>query len=149
MHFTEKEITSLISRFISRKLPKAEWTHQAHLVVAIWYSRNYNFEASLKLVRAAIINHNLSVGTPNSETEGYHETITKFWLLMARTFIKNKSTQSVPELCNEFIASGFTSTNLPLEYYSPDVLFSLEARRIWVEPDLRGVNTLVEAKMEI
>ncbi|MGB0175731.1 MAG: hypothetical protein ACPF9D_01105, partial [Owenweeksia sp.] len=68
-------------------LPKPEWTHEAHLVVAIWYSSLYPFEEALSLVRQNITAHNESVGTPNTDTEGYHETITRFWLMVARHFL--------------------------------------------------------------
>ncbi len=142
MHYTENGINSLITRFESQKLPKSEWTHEAHLAVAIWYNLSHNPDKALKLVRGFIINHNLSVGTSNTDTGGYHETITRFWLITANSFIKSQKSGSATQLCNDFIHSKFASNNFPLEYYSPGCLFSLEARQGWVKPDLRGVNPL-------
>lgn len=143
MHYSEDQISSLILRFEAQRLPKIEWTHEAHLTVAIWYSLKHDFNSSLMLVRKLIVNHNQSVGTPNSNSEGYHETITKFWLLVARDFIKGKESMPVVQLCNRFIESGFAGSNFPLEYYSPGLLFSVEARLDWVKPDLRGFNPLI------
>ena len=64
IRYSEREIESLIERFESKTLPKNEWTHQAHLVVAIWFCTHYEREAALNLVRNHIIKHNESVGTP-------------------------------------------------------------------------------------
>ncbi len=50
-HYSKQEIESLIERFEKRILPKAEWTHEAHLAVAIWYVSKYSFNEALNLVR--------------------------------------------------------------------------------------------------
>ncbi|MCB0480784.1 MAG: hypothetical protein KDC83_05095 [Flavobacteriales bacterium] len=133
--FTEAEINSLIERFEARQLPKVEWTHEAHLIVAIWYVSKYSSEKALSIVRKNITAHNAAVGTPNTDDEGYHETITKFWLTVADSFIKSQETNSTCELCNRFIASGISKSSFPLLFYSEKALFSVKARRVWVEPD--------------
>ncbi|RNC85872.1 MAG: hypothetical protein ED557_03625 [Balneola sp.] len=138
-HYSESEIESLIHRFEARRLPKSEWTHEAHLVVAIWYSKKYDFTTALDLVRENITKHNESVGTPNSDTEGYHESITRFWLLTAHKFINANSSLALSELCNDFIDSEFGRSDYPLTYYSPNLLFSVEARHAWVEPDIKAI----------
>lgn len=146
IRYSEREIESLIERFESKTLPKNEWTHQAHLVVAIWFCTHYEKETALNLVRNHIIKHNESVGTPNTDSEGYHETMTRFWLWVADQFLKSEEFVSVTEASNQFINSGFGAKNYPSIYYSKEVLFSLDARRGWVEPDLTGLRELVENK---
>lgn len=136
-NYTDEEIKSLIERFESRKLPKLEWTHEAHLVVAVWYCKNYEFDEALALVRKNISSHNESVGTENTDSSGYHETITKFWLLIANSFLENKEAFSMEESCNAFINSKLGTSKLPFNYYSSESLFSIEARRYWIEPDLK------------
>lgn len=138
-NYSESEIESLIHRFEVRKLPKSEWTHEAHLVVAIWYSKKYDFMTALNLVRKNITNHNDSVGTPNTDSEGYHESITRFWLLTAQEFIRSHSSLTMTELCNRFIHSEFGKRDYPLKYYSRELLFSVEARHSWMEPDLKVI----------
>ena len=138
MHtYTQGEIESLIERFEARKLPKVEWTHEAHLVVAIWYCSKFRLDEALPLVRKNISNHNTSVGTPNTDNEGYHETITKFWLMAAMQFLKLQKTEPISELCNAFILSPYGKSSYPLEFYSAERLFSVEARHNWLEPDWR------------
>lgn len=137
MNYTEEEIVSLIERFELQKLPKVEWTHEAHLVVAIWYCNKHEFESALSLLRDFIIRHNESVGTANTDTGGYHETITKFWLLIAGRFLTREKRASVVEYCNAFINSKYGKSSYPLEYYSKELLFSVEARHSWIGPDLK------------
>jgi hypothetical protein len=140
MSFSDSQIESLISRFEMRQLPKTEWTHEAHLIVAIWYCSKHSLVEALDLVRANITNHNTAVGTPNSDQEGYHESITKFWLLIAKDFIKDRHIESMSDLCNAFIASPQGKSAYPLEYYSAELLFSMPARHRWIEPDLKELS---------
>ena len=139
-NYSEVEIDSLINRFENKKLPKVEWTHEAHLVVAIWYCQKHPFEEALKITRENITNHNTAVGTPNTDTEGYHETITKFWLLVAHDFLKSQKSHSISELCNNFINSDRAQSKFPLNYYSEELLFSVNARHFWVDPDLKNLT---------
>lgn len=141
-HYTETEIHDLIQRFEVQKLPKKEWTHEAHLVVAIWYCNKHPFEEALPLVRDYITRHNTSVGTPNTDTEGYHESITRFWLHVADGFLKKNTFSTIGEACNAFIKAPLAQSNYPLTYYSPAVLFSTEARHNWVTPDLKKLDSL-------
>lgn len=140
--YTHSEIESLIERFESLRFPKVEWTHEAHLVVAIWYCSKFPFEEAMPLVRKYITRHNEAVCTPNSDTEGYHETITMFWLLVANKFLRDKPSRSVEENCNAFIQSDLGKSNYPLEFYSEKKLFSIEARKTWIEPDLKSSESL-------
>lgn len=143
-NYTKKEINFLIERFEAEKLPKAEWTHEAHLVVAVWYCSKHSLEKALPIVRRNITNHNTSVGTPNTDTEGYHETITKFWLIIASEFLKTQSEPSIDVSCNSFINSVYAQSNFPLNFYSEQLLFSVKARHHWVEPDLRELFLTIQ-----
>ena len=61
MYSTEEEIEKLIEAFEARTLPLNQWTHQAHLTVAVWYLRSYRYYAALCLIRSGIISYNLSL----------------------------------------------------------------------------------------
>ena len=140
---SNQDIESFIKEFEARTLDKTLWTHEAHLVVAIWYASTYGFETALQLVRENIRLYNEAVGGRNTDTEGYHESITRFWLLVASDFIKNHRSQSIAVVCEDFIASDKAHRNYPLRFYSKERLFSVEARKTWVAPDLKEVPTLV------
>jgi hypothetical protein len=136
-HYTTSQLHFLIERFEKRQLPKVEWTHEAHLAVAIWYLTHYTFDEALALVRKNITDHNTSVGTPNSRNEGYHETITRFWLSTAKHFLAERQLLTVTENVNAFITSDKGQSSYPLHYYNSSTLFSVYARQHWVEPDLQ------------
>jgi N-formylglutamate deformylase len=125
----------LVAKFNSCTLPKEKWTHEAHLIVAVWYCKNYELPKALNLLRYHIKTFNISVGTPNSDTQGYHETLTRFWLLIAAMFANTNPEKSFEETSETFVASAWASRSLALNYYSHEVLFSLKARKEWVESD--------------
>jgi hypothetical protein len=126
----------LVDKFNSCTLLKDKWTHEAHLIVAVWYCKTYDLPKALDLLRNQIKAYNLSVGTPNSDTQGYHETLTGFWLLIAANFVKLNATKTFEETALAFVNSDWANRNLALNYYTKETLFSVEARKYWVEPDL-------------
>jgi hypothetical protein len=89
-------------------------------------------------------------GTPNTDDSGYHETLTVFWLKRIWNFLDehtNANANAMAPLANELI-KRFEDPDLPLRYYSCDLLFSTEARRDYCPPDLpvkkrRHISTTV------
>ena len=134
----------IISGFNEKTLLKSEWTHEAHLVVGLWHAySNSNLEA-LSLIREKIKAYNESTGTENSENSGYHETITRFWIVISRHFIEqNPEITDFEELCNQFLSSKWTDRQLALEYYSRERLFSIRGRFNWLGPDLNALPKII------
>ena len=79
---TPEALETFLARFETGTLPKSEWTHGAHVAAAASYLHGSNFEAVLPLMRARIRFFNEAVGGENTDTSGYHETLTCFWLLV-------------------------------------------------------------------
>jgi len=82
---------------------------------------------------------NDSHGVPNSDTRGYHETITRFFLLAIRHALsRDDATRPAHARVNALLdAGGLGSGKRALfPYWSEAQLFSVEARRRWVPPDL-------------
>ena len=79
---TEIELQDLAARFESATIPKAEWTHAAHLSVGLWHVDRYGPEEALARLRAGIRRLNDAHGTVNSTTGGYHETITRAYVVL-------------------------------------------------------------------
>lgn len=131
-----KNLEKLVWDFNSTNLPKEKWTHEAHLIVAIWFCKTYELPKALNLLRYHIKTYNISVGTANSDSQGYHETLTRFWLLIAANFVKLNETKTFEETAEAFVNSDWASRNLAFDYYSKETLFSVEARKDWVGPDL-------------
>lgn len=133
-------VEALVRAFESCKLPREEWTHAAHLTVALWYLIHHDWLDAVHLMREGIKRYNEASGVVTTRERGYHETLTLFWLHTVRTFLDDHHTKdrALLSLANELIASA--DKNLPLEYYSRDRLMSWEARTGWVEPDLKQLS---------
>ncbi len=117
-------------------LDKSQWTHEAHLRAGLWHALHHDPVNALALLRDRISAFNASVGGTNSDTEGYHETITAFYVQLIAGFLSGCNRgRPIDDLADALIAQ-WGARDLPLKYYSRDLLFSTRARRHWVEPDL-------------
>jgi hypothetical protein len=76
------------------------------------------------------------VGTPNSDTEGYHETLTRLYLRAVADQLAALGPRPLSALRAAVLASPLADRGWPLSRYSRECLFSVAARRGWVEPDL-------------
>jgi hypothetical protein len=124
---------------IDRTLPKAEWTHEAHLRAGLWHVHAHGAAAALPLLRQRISAYNDSVGTANTDTSGYHETITRFYVTVIDRFLATaERSRDLDGLARDLLAV-YGDRKLPLHHYSEGRLFSPVARRSWVEPDLRPI----------
>jgi len=88
-------------------------------------------------MKLGIISYNEAVDTPNTDSSGYHETLTQFWMLNTKHFIEKYDSQKIDEICNDFLRSEFATKEFPLTFYSREHLFSVEARIDFVESDLK------------
>lgn len=133
MFSSEAEIDRIARGVIDRTLPKAEWTHAAHFAAALWVLRHGDPSAMGDLIRR----YNDATGTFNSDSSGYHDTITQASLRGAQMHLASLGADVPLHLVvNSLLASPLGRSDWPLRYWSRDVLFSVEARRGWVEPDL-------------
>ncbi|MET0624716.1 MAG: hypothetical protein ABW250_17190 [Pyrinomonadaceae bacterium] len=137
---TAGEIFSLLRRFDDCTLPRAEWTHAAHLTVALWYLLEFDWPEAAARVRRGIKRYNAAHNIPTTPTGGYHETLTLFWLRAVRAFLEDGRNEgrALVSLANELIATA--DTQLPLRHYTRARLFSTEARAVWVGPDLKPID---------
>jgi hypothetical protein len=138
-HFlTDDAIAHVGEGLLARTLPRDEWTHEAHLAATTWLVLRHA-EIDLNVELPGIISrYNESVGGVNSDSEGYHDTITKAYLGGIRLFLEEADTERpVHELVNELLMSPMGRRDWPLRFWSKERLMSVEARRSFVEPDLR------------
>jgi hypothetical protein len=137
---SDAEIARLGERFLARVLPKAEWTHEAHLATSTWLLlRRPDIDVDEELPNL-IRRYNESVGGVNSDSEGYHETITRVFLAGIRLFLSEADlSEPLHELVNELLLSPMGRRDWPLRFYSRDRLLSVEARRSFVPPDLTAL----------
>jgi hypothetical protein len=137
---SDAEIVHLGERFLARTLPKEEWTHEAHLATTTWLLlRRPDVDVDRELP-GLIRRYNESVGGVNSDSEGYHETITRAFLAGVRLFLAEADrTEQLHELVNELLLSPIGRRDWPLRFYSRERLLSVGARRNFVPPDLAAL----------
>src|SRR6476661_471062 len=125
---------------LARTLPREEWTHEAHLAATTWLVlRRPDIDIDTELP-GIIRRYNESVGGVNSDTEGYHETITRAFLRGVRLFLEEADPdEPLHELVNELLLSPMGRRDWPLRFYSREKLFSVEARRGFVPPDVAAL----------
>lgn len=135
---TDEEIKELADGFLACTLPKEAWTHGAHFATALWlilHRPDIMPEADMP---GLIRRYNESVGGVNSDTSGYHESITQASLHMARHLIATLPAHVTPAaVYAALMASPLGNKDWPFTYWSRDRLMSVEARRHWVAPDIK------------
>ncbi|WP_244970662.1 hypothetical protein [Novosphingobium aerophilum] len=130
-------IAHLARRMIDRTLPKAEWTHAGHFAAALWLLRHRPDLATPEAMRGLIRAYNEATGTPNTDSSGYHHTITIASLRAAAAHL-DAGGEGAP-LCgvlDRLMSSPQGRSDWLLAHWSRDRLFDPTARHHWVEPDL-------------
>ncbi|MEI6642952.1 MAG: hypothetical protein WCL10_13015 [Novosphingobium sp.] len=126
---------------LARTLPKPEWTHEAHLAACLWLIRERPDFAPERELPDTIRSYNVAVGGENSDSAGYHETLTQLYIRGVRAFAETlPEGTGLVEAVNALLMSEIGDRRWPLCFYSKERLFSVDARRGWVEPDLAAVG---------
>jgi hypothetical protein len=134
---SDAAVAHVAEGMLARTLPREEWTHEAHLATTLYLlllRRDIDLDAQLP---GLIRRYNESVGGVNSDSEGYHETITRMFLHGVRLFLSEADTaKPLHELVNELLLTPMGRREWPLRFYSRTRLFSVEARKDFIEPDM-------------
>jgi hypothetical protein len=137
---TEGELHTLVRLFAECSLPKEDWTHFAHLAVGLWHVETYGSEEALLRLRTGIQHLNESHGTVNSETNGYHETVTRVYVELLSEFNTRFKEVSLVDRITLLLRGPLADKALLLTFYSRSRLMSAEGRLRWVEPDLAPIS---------
>jgi hypothetical protein len=137
---SDAEIERIGEGLLARSLPRAVWTHEAHLAATTYLlTRRPDVDIDQELP-GIIRRYNETVGGVNSDTEGYHETITRVFLHGVRLFLAEADRdEPLYEVVNELLLSPIGQRDWPLRFYSRERLFSVEARRNFIAPDLAAL----------
>ncbi len=127
---------------LARSLPRADWTHEAHLAATSWLVRDRP-DIDLDARIATIISrYNAAVGGVNDDSQGYHDTITRAYLAGVRAHLSARDpAEPLVDSVNALLASPAGRRDWPLRFYSRERLFSVAARRGFIAPDLAPLPT--------
>lgn len=128
-------IVHLGEGLIACTLAREEWTHEAHLAACLYLlARRPDIDVDGEIA-GLISRFNESVGGVNDDQNGYHDTITRTYVAGVRMFLRERASGELTADVNALLAGDTGSRDWPLRFYSRERLFSVEARRGFVEPD--------------
>lgn len=136
---SDEAIRSLAERMLACTLPRPEWTHEAHLATCAWLILERPDILPERDLPALIRRYNESVGGVNDDSQGYHETITQVSIRGVRVALACSEGSGLAERVNVVLQGEEGRRDWPLQFYSPELLFSKAARLGWVQPDVAAL----------
>lgn len=122
-------------RFEACELSAADFPHRAHLRLAYIYLALYPPEVAQEKMETALRKFLAHLGAPPSK---FHHTLTAAWMRAVRHFMDRVGpTESFAGFAER--AAPLLDKDIMLTHYTPDLLWSEEARARFVEPDLQPI----------
>ena len=132
---TVGEIEAVVLGFESCRTDKGDFKHREHLTVAASYLSASTQKQAADKMRVGLVRFLAHHGVG---LEKYNETLTMFWVEMVRqTLTETGPDSSLVEKCNRVI-EVLGNPTLAFDYYSRELLWSDEARKACVKPDLKN-----------
>jgi hypothetical protein len=128
---SDSEVAALVSAFENATIPASEFTHAAHIAVALSYLNSLPPEQALERMREKI----RAFAAHHQVGDLYHETVTTFWMRLLE-HIGSTSEADLPlwQRIN-LIVEDWTKRR-PVEiHYSTELIKSQAARDKWIPPD--------------
>jgi hypothetical protein len=98
--------------------------------VACWYLSTLSRESALLHMREGLVRF-----TGHHGRQGYHETLTRFWLVLLEEFLGPLGEiETLVERTNHAL-EHYANKEIVFDYYSRERVLSQAARERWVEPD--------------
>lgn len=136
-----ESVRDLIKRFEDCTLPKEEWTHVNHFIMAFWYCIQYPVPQAIEKIRMGIKRYNQSIGGANTDVSGYHETITLFYTAtIARHLLIAQVHACTDESLVALLQQPFLTKDYIFRFYSRELLTSTNARLHWIAPDKTAIH---------
>ncbi len=131
-HVLSADDCAFRAAFESCTWPPADFSHRAHVRLAYTYLAECDVDEALERMRAAILRFLAHHGVDPAR---YHETMTRAWILAVKHFmVRSGDTSSADDFIDR--NPPLLDSRIMLTHYSKDLLFSADARREFVEPDL-------------
>jgi hypothetical protein len=133
----ESALDQLVLAFEQRTLPREHWTHAAHLAVGSHYVFCLGAERAMEEMRHRVRSYNEAVGTANTATSGYHETLTRMWIMILARLLEDHPGQLSRTAYAQVVVERYGHrSGIHKSLYGFDVVKSAEARAYWIEPEL-------------
>jgi GNAT superfamily N-acetyltransferase len=133
--WTRPQLEGLLAEFLDRTLPAAEWTHHAHLRVGLMLGRRLPPCELHPALRENIAAYNVSTGNRNTDTTGYHDSITGFYAAVLGAFSRATLSLPVDEAARRLVQSPLADRAIVKRAYEPQTLTTVAARRAFAPWD--------------
>jgi hypothetical protein len=128
---SDRQVTALVNAFESRAIPASEFSHLAHIAVAVSYLSQLPPDQALERMRQRVRAFAAHHGVPNL----YHETLTVFWMRLLDHVAAN-SDKDLPLWRRINLIVARWGNRRPVEtHYSKELIASPGAREKWMPPD--------------
>jgi hypothetical protein len=114
-------------------IPNHAFHHRDHLRAAWLYVRQRGAADAERAMLDTIQHFALLHGHASK----FHHTLTVLWVRLVAAHVTHHVDATFDELLD--LDGRLLDKDLPLRFYSPNVLFSERARSRWVEPDVRSL----------
>jgi hypothetical protein len=129
----EDAIRTVVEKFETCVYAPEEFIHVRHLTVAAWYLCTLAEDIALNRMRESLLRFTAYHGK-----QGYHETITRFWMELIAEHLRRQTGEfSDVQRINDIVVRYPKETLF--NYYTRDRVMSETAKRGWIEPDLRTI----------
>lgn len=128
-------LEAFVADWHAHRLPREAWTHGAHVGVCAYYAFDHDEAATLAIMRPGIRTFNESVGGQNTATSGYHESVTRLWVMAISAHLRAHPTSSRWEAARSAVSRFVSPHEVLQQCYSFDVIGDIRARAEWVPPD--------------
>jgi hypothetical protein len=126
-----EEVAKLLEAFEQRTISASDFSHAAHIAVAVSYLTDLPLDQALDRMR-----RNLQAFASHHHLENlYHETLTTFWMrLLAHLVTHSQPDLPLWERINRIVAE-WGNRRAVRSHYSEELIASSAARENWLPPD--------------
>jgi hypothetical protein len=128
---TDGEVAVLVRAFENATIPASEFTHAAHIAVALSYLNTFSPDEALERMREKIRFFAAHHGVTNL----YHETLTTFWMRLLEHVASTAQTDLPLWRRINLIVEDWTKRRPVEAHYSTELIKSQAARDKWIPPD--------------
>jgi hypothetical protein len=128
-------LDAFIQDWRNGRLPRAAWTHAAHVAVCAALAVDRDADATFGAMKEGILAFATAAGVVHTPTSGYHETLTRLWATLIAHHVHVRRARTPWAAAVDAVDRFGEDRDLPRRCYSFDVVTDVRARAEWVAPD--------------
>lgn len=131
---------------LDKSWPVSEWRHPEHCIATLFLVRERADMLLATALPGIIQLFNLAHGGQNTDSTGYHHTMTLFYLSEIQNFARQTMNMPLGEACETLMASDIGQKDHVFRFWSRDRIMSPRARLVFASPDLSAVSWSMEVE---